>query len=102
MSNITLQGKEINTNGEELQEVSLADFKGKKKLLNIVPGLDTSTCAVATRKFNESVKNQDGLLAGIPARAAVVLDENDKVLYTQLVPEVSEEPDYDSVLAALK
>lgn len=166
MAKVTLQGNEINTNGElpavgsqapdfkltngELQDVSLADFKGKKKLLNVVLGLDTSTCAAATRKFNEAVKGrddvvvlnisaelpfsqgrfcteekldnviplsmmrnrnfakdygiliQDGPLAGIPTRAAVVLDENDKVLYTELVPEVSEEPDYDSALAALK
>ena len=40
-------------------------------------------------------------LAGITARAVVVLDENDKVIYTQLVPEIGEEPDYDSALAAL-
>lgn len=44
----------------------------------------------------------DGPLAGLHARAVVVLDENKKVVYNQLVPEIVEEPDYDSALAALK
>ena len=44
---------------------------------------------------------QDGPLAGITARAVVVLDENNKVLYTELVPEIVQEPDYDKALAAL-
>ena len=44
---------------------------------------------------------EDGPLAGITARAVVVMDENNQVVYTQLVPEITEEPDYDSALAAL-
>ena len=44
---------------------------------------------------------QDGPLAGITGRAVVVLDANDKVLYTQLVPEIAQEPDYDKALSAL-
>ena len=44
----------------------------------------------------------DGPLAGITARAIVVLDENNKVLYTELVPEIAQEPNYDKALAALK
>ncbi|WP_411120440.1 thiol peroxidase [Streptomyces sp. x-19] len=44
----------------------------------------------------------DGPLAGLAARAVVVLDENDTVLHAQLVPEISEEPDYDAALAVLK
>jgi thioredoxin-dependent peroxiredoxin len=43
----------------------------------------------------------DGPLAGITARAVVVLDADNRVLYTQLVPEIAEEPDYDAALAAL-
>jgi thiol peroxidase len=43
----------------------------------------------------------DGPLADICARAVVVLDENNKVLYTQLVPEIVQEPDYDPALAHL-
>ena len=44
---------------------------------------------------------EDGPLAGITARAIVVVDENGKVAYTELVPEIAQEPDYDKALAAL-
>jgi thiol peroxidase len=69
MASITLKGNKINTNGElpkvgaqapdfrlvdaGLKDISLADFAGKRKILNIVPSLDTSVCATSTRKFNE-------------------------------------------------
>jgi thiol peroxidase len=43
----------------------------------------------------------DGPLAGITARAVVVLDGSDRVVYTQLVPEIVQEPDYEAALAAL-
>ena len=43
----------------------------------------------------------DGPLAGLAARSVVIIDENDKVTYTQLVPELSTEPDYEAALAAL-
>ncbi|HEY3129515.1 MAG TPA: thiol peroxidase [Acidobacteriota bacterium] len=166
MATVTLKGNSIHTNGDlpkvgnkapdfrlvdgKLNDVTLENFKGKKKLLNIVPSLDTSTCATSTRKFNEKanqLKNtavlvisadlpfaqgrfcsteglnnvvplsmmrsrdfakdygvliQDGPLAGIAARAVVVLDENDKIVYNQLVPEIVDEPNYDAALAAIK
>lgn len=165
MANITLQGNPVHTNGDlptvgssapdfvlvnkELTDVSLADFAGKKKLLNIVPSLDTGVCATSTIKFNKAMVDKsdavalvisadlpfamnrfcsaegidnvislsmmrgkhfakdygvlitDGPLEGICARAVVVLDENNKVIYTQLVPEIGEEPDYDAALAML-
>ncbi len=165
MATITLQGNEVHTNGElptigsdapdfvlvdgDLNELSLNSFKGKKKLLNIVPSLDTPVCATSTKKFNdaamarqntaflvisadlpfaqkrfcsaEGVENvialsmmrsrdfasdygvliEDGPLAGVTARAVVVIDENDKIRYTELVPEIAQEPDYDGALAAL-
>ena len=44
---------------------------------------------------------QDGPFAGIAARAVLVLDENNKVLYSELVPDIGQEPDYDAALAAL-
>jgi len=44
---------------------------------------------------------QDGPLKGITARAVLVLDEDNKVIYTELVPEISQEPDYESAIAAL-
>ena len=166
MAKLTLKGTPITTNGElprvgsqapefhlvdvDLNDVRLADFKGKKKLLNIVPSLDTPTCALSTKKFNEqaakhpntvmlivsadlpfamkrfcSAENTDkvkslsmmrdrhfakdygvlitdGPLAGITARAVVVIDENNKVVHTELVPEIKQEPNYDKALAALK
>jgi thiol peroxidase len=165
MATITLQGNACNTNGElpgvgstapdftlvdaKLNDVHLADYAGKKKLLNIVPSLDTPTCATSTKKFNELAADHDdavvlivsadlpfasgrfcgiegldnvvplslmrgkgfakdygvlitdGPLAGITARAVVVLDVDNRVVYTQLVPEIADEPDYDAALAAL-
>lgn len=165
MASITLQGTPFNTNGElpsagskapelhlvneALADVDLSAYAGKKKLLNIVPSLDTPTCAISTKKFNEyatkhedtvilivsadlpfaqqrfcndeklsnvislsmmrsrnfaknyGVLINDGPLAGITARAVVVIDENDNVTYTQLVKEIADEPDYEAALAAL-
>jgi thiol peroxidase len=43
----------------------------------------------------------DGPLAGITARAVVVVDTDGTVSYTQLVPEIADEPDYEAALAAL-
>ncbi|MFL5301541.1 MAG: peroxiredoxin, partial [Anaeromyxobacteraceae bacterium] len=70
MATVTLKGNPIHTNGElpavgakapdfilttgELKDVTLAEWKGKKKILNIVPSLDTAVCATSTRKFNQS------------------------------------------------
>ncbi len=44
----------------------------------------------------------DGPLAGLFARAIVAIDEKGKVTYTEMVPEIGQEPDYDRVLAAIK
>ncbi|MEI7850578.1 MAG: thiol peroxidase [Kiritimatiellales bacterium] len=44
----------------------------------------------------------EGPLAGLLSRAIVVISENGKVLYTEQVPEIAQEPDYDAALAALK
>jgi len=133
----------------DLREVTLADYAGKKKLLNIVPSLDTPVCATSTKKFNEAMATRgdavalvisadlpfassrfckaedienvvnlsimrsqdfgrdygvliaDGPLAGITARAVVVLDADNQVVYTQMVPDIKLEPDYDAALAAL-
>lgn len=43
----------------------------------------------------------DGPLKGLLARSIVVIDEKGKVLHTQLVPEIANEPDYDAALKAL-
>jgi len=47
------------------------------------------------------VRMTDGKLEGLFARSIVVLDADGKVLYTQLVPEIATEPDYDAAIAAL-
>ncbi len=165
MSQVTLKGNPVNTSGElpavgsqapdfllvdkGLQNIDLSAYAGKRKVLNIVPSLDTAVCAASTRKFNESAASldntvvlvisadlpfamnrfceaegienvtalsmmrsrnfakdygvllQDGPLAGITARAVLVLDENNSVLHAQLVPEITTEPDYEKALSVL-
>lgn len=165
MATITLKGNPCNTIGElpavgsaapgfrlvdgSLEEVTLDAFAGKRKVLNIVPSLDTPVCATSARRFNEKAASLDntvvlvisadlpfaqkrfcsteglndvvplsmmrsrnfakdygvlivdGPLAGLCARAVVVVDENDRVSYTQQVAEIAEEPDYEKALAAL-
>ena len=44
----------------------------------------------------------DGPLAGLTVRAVIVIDEEGKIVYTQLVREITDEPDYDAALSALK
>jgi thiol peroxidase len=41
-------------------------------------------------------------MKGLHSRVVIVLDENRKVVYTQQVPEIVDEPDYEDVLKALK
>lgn len=165
MATVTLHGNPVSTVGElpavgsdapgfrlvnaKLKDVSLHDFVGKKKVLNIFPSVDTPVCAASVRKFNEKAaelsdtvvlcisadlpfaqarfcgaegfKNvvalsmmrgrsfakeygvliEDGPLAGVAARAVVVLDTDNKVRYTQLVKEIGDEPDYDAAIRAL-
>lgn len=48
------------------------------------------------------VVQEDGPLAGLLARAVVVADEQGNVVYTQLVDEITTEPDYEAALAAVK
>lgn len=166
MAQILLKGSPIQTSGDlpplgskapdfvlvnqHLANQSLRDYQGKRKLLSIVPSLDTPLCSLSAKKFNERasevpgavifvisadlpfaqkracstegitqlislsmMRSQDfakdygvlltsGPLAGITARAIIVLDESDKVVYTELVPEITQEPDYEKALKALK
>ncbi|MEV7775672.1 thiol peroxidase [Kitasatospora sp. NPDC086791] len=55
------------------------------------------------RDFHDAygVAINSGPLAGLTARAVVVLDENDTVLHTELVTEIADEPDYEAALAVL-
>ncbi len=165
MATVTLKGNPFQTIGElpavgsqapdfqlanaALEDVGLDAFQGKKKVLSIVPSLDTPVCATSTRAFNEKAAGKEntvvlvisadlpfaqkrfcttegiddvvtlslvrgknfakdygvliteGPLAGMCSRAVVVLDENNKVVYTEQVPEIAQEPDYDKALAAI-
>lgn len=135
--------------GKDLADYTLQSFAGKRKILNIFPSVDTSTCATSVRKFNQnasSVANTvvlcisadlpfaqsrfcgaeglanvvtlstmrgadflqsygvaiaSGPLAGVAARAVVVLDENNKVVHSELVTEIKNEPNYEAALKAL-
>lgn len=55
-------------------------------------------------QFGEDYQTQitDGAFEGLMSRAVIVADENQKVLHSQLVEEIGEEPDYDAALGALK
>ena len=136
--------------GKDLNDISLKEFAGKRKILNVFPSLDTGVCAASARKFNVAVeklentvvlnisadlpfamarfcgaegltnvinlslmrgrdfmrnygvKIADSALSGVTARAVLVLDENDRVLHAELVPEIKQEPNYDAALAVLK
>lgn len=165
MANITLKGNAISTVGElpavgtsavdfsliggDLAPKTLADFKGKKLVLNIFPSIDTGTCATSVRTFNKTAAELDnttvlcisrdlpfaqkrfcgaegienvvmlsdfntgqfgkdyglqivnGPLAGLNSRSIVVINAEGKVVYTEQVSETTEEPNYESALAAL-
>jgi thioredoxin-dependent peroxiredoxin len=67
-------------------------------------GLDkVSTASTFRGDFGAAygVTLADGKLAGLMARAVVVLDEQGKVLHSQLVPEIANEPDYEAAIASL-
>ncbi|MGQ5523535.1 thiol peroxidase [Chitinimonas sp. PSY-7] len=166
MSTVTLGGNPVPVNGTfptvgstapaftlvnaDLGDVTLENYAGKRKVLNIFPSIDTPTCATSTRKFNaqadklnntvvlcisadlpfaqkrfcgaeglsnvvtlSTMRGRDfirnygveitgGPLAGVTARAVVVLDEANKVIHSELVAEIKDEPNYDAAIAVLK
>lgn len=165
MATVTLHGNPVTVDGSlpqagqaapaftlvngKLENVTLASFADKRKVLNIFPSVDTPTCATSVRKFNAELNTLDntvvfcisadlpfaqarfcgaeGLdkvvnlstfrhaefaqhygvaiasspLAGLTARAVVVLDADNKVLHSELVAEIGHEPNYAAAIAAL-
>ena len=165
MAKVTLKGNEVNTNSEivkagetapdftlvnsDLNDVSLASYEGKNKILSIVPSLDTPVCQKSTLIFNEKVSKLDntvmlivssdlpfamkrfcisesledvipvsmmrsrnfakdygvllidGPLSGITSRAVVTISPENKILYSELVSEIANEPDYQAALDSL-
>jgi len=81
-----------------------ADLPFAQKRFCVAEGINN---AVALSSFRSNFGNTYGVtmtsgpLQGLLARAVLVLDENDVVKYTELVPEVTTEPNYDAALAAL-
>lgn len=65
-----------------------------------VVALSVFRCKCIDEKYGITIT--DGPLRGLLARAVVVVDETGKVIYEQLVDEITQEPDYDAALAALK
>ena len=82
-----------------------ADLPFAQKRFCGAEGLDqvVSLSALRGREFLQDygVAIAEGPLAGLAARAVVVLDEHDKVLHSQLVAEIGSEPDYAAALAVL-
>ncbi|BAN48960.1 thiol peroxidase [Metapseudomonas resinovorans] len=73
-------------------------FCGAEGLENVV---NLSTMRGANFLKDYGVAIASGPLAGVSARAVVVLDENDKVLHSELVGEIADEPNYAAAIAAL-
>ncbi len=76
---------------------ALARFCGAEGLSNVVP----ASAFRSNFASDFGVKMVDGPLAGLTARAVVVLDTNGKVLHTELVSEIASEPNYDAALKVL-
>lgn len=76
-----------------------ARFCGAEGLENVI---NLSTMRGADFLKNYGVAIADGPLAGVAARAVVVLDEHDKVLHRELIAEIGNEPNYEAALAVLK
>lgn len=152
---IQLLGKEVSVGDQapdftvvdnSLQGVSLSQYDGKKKMINVVPSLDTGVCDQQTRKFNEEASTEDGYVLTISvdlpfaqqrwcastgldnvitlsdyqnhsfgenyglimeglqllACSVFVLDENNKVVYKEIVPEGTDFPNFEAALEAYR
>jgi thioredoxin-dependent peroxiredoxin len=167
MSQVTLKGDPVSIGGEfaaigetakdfslannKREDVNLASFGSKRKILNIFPSIDTPTCALSVKRFNDEAANLDNVvvlcisadlpfaqkrfcgaegvenietlsafrniekfsndygvaildtsLQGLTTRAVLVLDESNKVIHSELAPEITEEPNYDAALGVLR
>ena len=143
------QIKDFTLTGVDLQEKTLADYKGKYLVLNIFPSVNTGVCSKSVREFNKDaaglknatvlciskdlpfaqkafcgaegidnvvmlsdfrndfgheygVQIADGPMKGLLSRAVIVVNPEGKIVYEQQVPEIGQEPDYASALAAVK
>ena len=130
----------------DLNEVNLSTYDGQKKLISVVPSIDTGVCDQQTRKFNEEASQEDGVVLTVSvdlpfaqkrwcasngldnvitlsdhkdlsfgknygvvmeelrllARSVFVLDKNNKVVYSEIVSEGTDFPDFESALEAYR
>jgi len=152
---IHLEGTEVNecdiaTNfsvlDNSLNQITIDDYKNKKKLISVIPSIDTGVCDSQTRKFNEEASAEDGVVLTISvdlpfaqkrwcasnglenvitlsdhkdlsfgehygvvmkemrllARSVFVLDENNHVVYKELVQEGTDFPNFEAALEAYR
>ncbi|MBT3827338.1 MAG: thiol peroxidase [Nitrosomonadales bacterium] len=167
MSQVTLKGDPVKIGGSfpqigdtvkdfslannKRENVSLESFASKNKILNIFPSVDTPTCALSVKRFNDEASGlentvvlcisadlpfaqkrfcgaekteavimlsafrniaqfsndfgvaiEDSSLQGLTSRAVIVLNESNEVIHSELVSEITEEPNYDQALNALR
>ncbi|WP_312921482.1 thiol peroxidase [Stutzerimonas nitrititolerans] len=76
-----------------------ARFCGAEGLANVI-NLSTMRGSQFLRDYGVAITS--GPLAGLAARAVVVIDEQNKVLHSELVAEIGNEPDYEAAIASLK
>ncbi len=134
---------------ENLSNMTLNDFKGKKLVLNIFPSMNTPVCSASVVKFNQlassfentivlcisrdlafghkqfcinnnienvvflsdmrsenfannlGILHTNGKFQGLLARSVIVVDEDKNIIYTELVPQTGQEPNYDKVIEVL-
>lgn len=67
-----------------------------------ISGVETLSTFRSSFARDYGLEISDGPLAGLCSRAIIVLDENNRVTYTEQVPEIAQEPDYEKAMAALK
>lgn len=150
---VTLSGQQVNEGDvapnftvldNDLNQKSLDDYANKKKLISVVPSIDTGVCDQQTRKFNEEASQEDGVVLIISvdlpfaqkrwcasngldnvvtlsdhrdlsfgenfgvvmegmrllARSVFVLDQDNKVVYKEIVSEGTNFPDFEKALEA--
>lgn len=131
----------------DLAQKSLSDFAGKKKVISVIPSIDTGICSTQTRTFNKELSDMEDTVvitvsADLPfaqarwcgveglehavmmsdyydntfgktygllmqewhllARAVLILDENNKLVYAEYLENVNSEPNYQAAIEAVK
>lgn len=131
----------------DLAQKSLSDFAGKKKVISVIPSIDTGICSTQTRTFNKELSDMEDTVvitvsADLPfaqarwcgvegleravmmsdyydntfgktygllmqewhllARAVLILDEDNKLVYAEYLENVNSEPNYQAAIEAVK